>query len=329
MKFIKIYSLAVLGASLALAVSGCGKAEQEITTEEVFSSEEETTTEEIITENNLDNEQNTERLYQTENEIKEYIENCTVLSGEYRDYIRYEDDYKGNDYVTVIQVTEVYDDGSIKGVYGNELNEVIINDSRSYDTTKILKDDIIRIYGKYEGAEKTDKTESTDEVLVFTMYAADILDEITMPGADTFSIGSYDGEGSPLTYLTNQLQVGDTEDLYAGLDYAGAYDGEYNVITVSMYTSDVESDSDPVGTIEISNKLQGGDTLVVQGDAELYHDFEAQNDWGAEYDALYTFTMDEAICYIGLNKKGDEVTMKYMSLRSEIDNLTMTEHYVP
>lgn len=308
-----------------ICVSGCGNNVQEQTSSEVVKESEDTT--EATTEMAKENE------YTSEDSIKEYVGKCSPLDVEYRDFIRYEGDYIGKDYVAVVQVSEVFDDGSIKVTYRDASEEMILNDFRKYDTTKILKDDVIRFYGKYEGSQKTVEPFTVDEAPAFSMYAADIFDEITMPGADPFVNNTQLAEGEDdsdtLPYLSYQAQFENTEeDLYSGLDYAGSYDSDYNVINISMYTSDIDTVSDPVGNIEISNKLQGGDTLVEQGSSELYHDYEAQSEWGGSYDALYTFTLDDAIYYIGLKKNGDDVTMEYFSLRSLIDTLKMTEHYV-
>lgn len=304
---------------------GCGNNVQEPTSSEAMQEIEDTT--ETTTEMVEQNE------YTSENSIKEYVGKCSPLDVEYRDFIRYEGDYIGKDYVAVVQVSEVFDDGSIKVTYRDASEEMILNDFRKYDTTKILKDDVIRFYGKYEGSQKTGEPFTVDEAPAFSMYAADIFNEVTMPGADEFVDNTVLGEGEDdsdsLPYVSYQAQFGNEEDLYNGLDYAGSYDGDYNSITVSMYTSDIESSSDPVGVIDVWNKLQGGDTLTEQGSSELYHDYEAQAEWGGSYDALYTFTMDGAIYYIGLKKNGDDVSMEYFSLRSQIDVLKMTEHYVP
>ena len=272
-----------------------------------------------------------ENDYITEDSIKEYVGKCVPLDVEYRDFIRYEDDYIGNDYVAVVQVAEVFEDGSIRVTYRNASEEMVLDDYRKYDTTKILKDDVIRFYGSYTGSVKTTAPYTVDEAPEFSMYAADIFNEITMPGADEFVDNTVLGEGEDdsdsLPYVSYQEQFDNEEDLYSGLDYAGAFSGDYNTIYVSMYTSDIETSSDPVGVIEVWNKLQGGDTLVEQGSAELYHDYEAQAEWGSSYTALYTFTMDGAIYYIGLKKNVDSVTMDYMSLRDQLDVLQMTEHY--
>lgn len=105
---------------------------------------------------------------------------------DYKDILRYEDNYKGKNYFIDIKVAQIMDDGSLRAYFDYDNNDIIISDEREYDKTKILPDDEIRMYGKYDGSGKVTRelTSTDEEVPLFTMYAADISGTITMPGSE-------------------------------------------------------------------------------------------------------------------------------------------------
>lgn len=118
----------------------------------------------------------------TEDEAVEYRNACLENSFAYSDLIRYEEEYIGKDYVFQVQVSQVieggklrvYDDAEGNGSYLN--NEYYIMDERTLDTTKIIEDDIIAVYGKYAGLVKITRAlgNTTDEIPGFYMYLCDI-----------------------------------------------------------------------------------------------------------------------------------------------------------
>jgi hypothetical protein len=115
-------------------------------------------------------------LYSTKEEVEKYKDSCQPATFSYNDLLRYEDDYKGNDYYFTVTVAQVMDDGSLRANFDENLNDIILEDKRAYDTTKILADDEITAYARYVGTTKITRaaTGVEDEVPCFEMYAADI-----------------------------------------------------------------------------------------------------------------------------------------------------------
>jgi hypothetical protein len=67
-------------------------------------------------------------------------------------------------------------DGSLRANFDENYNDIILEDKRVYDTTKILADDQITAYARYVGTTKITRaaTGVEDEVPCFEMYVADI-----------------------------------------------------------------------------------------------------------------------------------------------------------
>jgi len=120
----------------------------------------------------------------TEDEALEYMDKCLENSFKYSNLVRYEDEYKGENYTFQAKVSQVmengdlrvYDDSEGTGFYMD--NEYYIVDRRNLDTTKIIVDDIITIYGEYAGLVGLTRAinDSTEYVPGFYMYLCDIED---------------------------------------------------------------------------------------------------------------------------------------------------------
>lgn len=103
--------------------------------------------------------------------------------------------------------------------------------------------------------------------------------------------------------------------------YGGGYEGSTYYIEVTMFTS---MESDCYGTVSYFDN-EGNENLYY-----LYSDYDAYNDWGYEYDYLFTFNdKDDVIFYLGMKNTSNGVTMDLMTLRATMDTLTMIWHRDP
>ena len=118
--------LMFLAALTSISLAGCSESTTDIeTTTEVTESAED------VTDNSEDNEdtESTEQTASTslssEDEIKEYILSCDPLLGDYKDILRYEDDYLGKNYFIDVRVVQVLDDGSLRAYFDYDNNDII------------------------------------------------------------------------------------------------------------------------------------------------------------------------------------------------------------
>lgn len=117
----------------------------------------------------------------TAEEAREYMESCS-WSTDYNDIMRYEGDYVGKDFAFFAKVSQVMTDGSLV-VYddadgdGNYTdNQYYIMDRRSLETTKILENDMITIYGSYVGIVELERAIGNSVISIpgFNMYLCDM-----------------------------------------------------------------------------------------------------------------------------------------------------------
>lgn len=114
--------------------------------------------------------------YSTKEEVEAYKKTCQPANFDYNNLMRYEENYKGNDYVFTVSVAQIMNDGKEIRAYCDDTHDIIIEDMREYDTVKILQDDNITVYGNYVGAVEITRSinDSQEQVPCFRMYAADI-----------------------------------------------------------------------------------------------------------------------------------------------------------
>ncbi len=100
--------------------------------------------------------------------------------------------------------------------------------------------------------------------------------------------------------------------------YGGLYQGNIYYMEITMFTA-VESDC--YGTVFYFDN-EGNENHYY-----LYSDYDAYNEWGYEYDYLFTFNDNyDVIYYIGMKNTSNGVAMDLMTLRESMDTLTMMEH---
>lgn len=287
---------------MAVAMVGCGEdgSNQDDTTEIT-----ENTTEQLLdTEESKDTEQVTDNSLATEDGIKEFVMSCDPLIDDYKDILRYEDNYKGKNYFIDIKVAQIMDDGSLRAYFDNDNNDIIISDKREYDTTKILTDDEIRLYGTYEGAGKVTRalTSTDEEIPMFTMYAADINGAVTMPGSEM--VGTDVADSNIQDDVTSTNLNSTSSDIKAS-DLAGYYVGEQNNLDINIYSS---PDGDEIGNWNYADD-SGYIVAIDDGDYLLC----------GEYYRLV----------LSPRKEGDQIIVELWSeTGGELwETLTMTEHY--
>lgn len=148
--------------------------------EQETSEEKNTETEEVVEEGST-TDKNEESS--AKEEVENYKNKCQTATFQYNNLLRYEDQYKGHSYKFTAEVLQLMDGGKTLRVSYEEpndesfnTNEVVIFDSRTYDTVKILQDDTITVYADYVGGQEFTRTINDTKVTVpcFRMYAADI-----------------------------------------------------------------------------------------------------------------------------------------------------------
>lgn len=104
-----------------------------------------------------------------------FIDKCKEYN--YKDILRYPDKYKGKKIKVTVKIYQkfgggLFDDSEYYRSYTNDdydtwmNNEFVFTDERESDDTKLLEDDIIVIYGTYDGTKKIERalTNTDDEV---------------------------------------------------------------------------------------------------------------------------------------------------------------------
>lgn len=106
---------------------------------------------------------------------EKYMRECESVG--YRDLMRYEDEHKGKKLYLVGQIVQTMD-GGFRCISESD-EEYYVNDIREYDTTKVLVDDTVVIWGDYAGVTKLTRavTNVEEEVPVIDAQYIDIYDE--------------------------------------------------------------------------------------------------------------------------------------------------------
>lgn len=109
---------------------------------------------------------------------------ASATTASYKDLMRTPEDYEGQYIVLTVKVQQTVKDGQFR-VYTDDGNgwymadEYYMLDKRVDDDTKILDDDVIKVYGQYEGAEEVVRalTGTKDEVPVIDILYIDLISE--------------------------------------------------------------------------------------------------------------------------------------------------------
>lgn len=128
-----------------------------------------------------------------EEPIDKYDIESMAVTGSYKDFMRYEQDYLGQYVVIVVNVGSessnneyICNDTTYYpsiGQYMSNGDTIIIRDERYYDDIRWLEGDYIKIYGKFMGVEtrsfvyKLTGVETELDVPVFEVYYADLVQE--------------------------------------------------------------------------------------------------------------------------------------------------------
>nr|WP_317281901.1 SH3 domain-containing protein [uncultured Anaerotignum sp.] len=171
-----------LGIALLIGLSGCS----ESTTVEVESSATESVVEETTLEESL--EETTAMVERTTIEssskdlqdemLSEYAREKykgECITFDYREYFRYEDEYKGTQVYLVAQVDQILDGKEFR-CYSVEGDEYLVRDKRELDKTKLLVNDLVVVWGEYVGTTKITRAINNveEEILVLDAKYIDI-----------------------------------------------------------------------------------------------------------------------------------------------------------
>lgn len=152
----------------------------------------ENTTEENTTEEQTEEQSDEQTEELTEEPLlseEEFRNSCTELS--YKDILRNPDDYIGNNVVVTVKVAQTgisgsfFDTNEYMRAYSNDEYDwwmgdtYVLIDKRTTDTTKILQDDIITVYGTFVGTQEFTLalTGTSEEYPVFEIKYMDLIGE--------------------------------------------------------------------------------------------------------------------------------------------------------
>lgn len=274
-----------------------------------------------ITENTTEAEETEEEeTVISEKEAADYVKKCRPLTEKYTSIIRNIDEFESVDFKVTAKVAQIMNNGKYYAYYDDSLNnEIIIVDNRTYDDTKIVEGDFIRIYGRFDGfttmTRAINKVE--EEIPTFVMYAADIADVFTMPGADGLSVDEngniveYNiGSETETTY--NDEQQNSSSDSYdtessniKPEDLAGYYVGDQNNLDINIYSS---PDGDEIGNWSYAD--DSGYIVAIE-------------------DGNYLLCGEYYTLVLAPKKEGGQIVVElWGETGGELwETLTMTEHY--
>lgn len=202
--------LICLGAATIIAVSGCGgkttikegPSAAESTAVETSleeSLEESTKTAEVEEKTTMESSSKALQDEMLDEYAREkYKEECETF--DYRNYFRYEDEYKGKKVYLVAQIDQILEGNEFR-CYSVDGDEYLIRDKRELDKTKLLVDDLVVIWGEYAGTTKITRALNNveEEVLMLDARYIDIY-ENGMTFDDYYSY--YAGNTSQPEYMT-------------------------------------------------------------------------------------------------------------------------------
>lgn len=170
-KKIILTAISLLWFGIAL-LSGDDSSEQPTTTENATTQTAKEVTKE---ESTKAKEEATTKKKNAKKEKQAFIDKCKEYN--YKDILRYPDKYKGKKIKVTVKIYQKFGGGLFDGSeyyrsYTNDdydtwmNNEFVFTDERESDDTKLLEDDIIVIYGTYDGTKKIERalTNTDDEV---------------------------------------------------------------------------------------------------------------------------------------------------------------------
>lgn len=165
-----------LACSLML-LSGCTTTSTqpaESNTQKVQETAQETSEKETEINENIAAESELQKELLAEYKQEKYKEECEEV--QYRDYMRFEDRYKGEKVYVIGTVDQAVD--NVLRCYSDVGDEYYVVDKREYDTTKILTDDVVVIWGDYAGIKKITRAgnEEKAEVCAINAKYIDIYD---------------------------------------------------------------------------------------------------------------------------------------------------------
>lgn len=183
-----ISSIAIVGFLIFMFIGMLSPDTETATTEDIDS---ETTTEEITTEEPTTEEITTTEEPTTEAAVSAEDFKASCISISYKDLLRNPDDYVGQNIKIDLKIAQTgipgswLDSGEYMRAYSKSDYDLwygdtyIIIDNRVDDDTKILVDDIITVYGTYEGVAEMELalTETTEEYPLIDMEYMDLIGE--------------------------------------------------------------------------------------------------------------------------------------------------------
>lgn len=222
----------------------------------------------------------------------DYISQCTT-DFDYKDLIRNEKENVGKKIELEVKVQQIMQEGGItyyraytNDEYGFWLgNEFIIFDKRKDDKTKILADDILKVYGEYSGTETIVRalTGTGEDVPAVNMYYADFLDE-----------GSPASEIDEETLNDGKIDTdfGDFFLKYDSYEMSEDYDGKDCVIVYFDYTN-LSQENSSFGSSVIVKAFQNGvqceTAYIFDEDNKPYNDSYTEVKNGVTIKVAYAF----------------------------------------
>lgn len=140
-----------------------------------------------------------------------YKAGCVPI--DYREFFRYEDRYKGTDVYQILEVSQVMEDGGLRGYSitdGLLGDEYYVQDSRYEKDMRILVDDKIIVWGTYTGTVKLTRAinDLQEDVFAIDAKIIELLDETADIGQQ---VRSESGQAEPAASMGDSLSGSDQD----------------------------------------------------------------------------------------------------------------------
>lgn len=211
---------------------------------------------------------------------EQYISECETY--DYKELARYPDTYKGKKMKLVVHIEQIVSGGFLdknsyyraytKGDYSLWMgDEYFLYDYRTDDTTKILVEDYLVVYGEYNGTVEVKRalTGTTDEIPSINVYYAEFIDEDT---ANEKAVESKPGNEEIFADNNIDVEFDGFKIAYDGYEISKDYDGNKVIIVFFNFTNNNDEAKSPGTNCSIKAYQDGiecDDAYIFDGPEEV------------------------------------------------------------
>ena len=196
---------------------------------------------------------------------EQFINECETY--DYKDLARFPDDYKGKKIKLIVHVEQIvsgglFDNSSYyraytKGDYSLwSGDEYFLYDKRKDDTTKILQDDYLIVYGEYNGTVEVKRalTGTTDEIPSVNVFYAEFVDESS---ANETAAQTASGNEEIFADNTIDVEFDDVKIVYDGYEISKDYEGNKVIIVYFNFTNNSDEAKSPGTKVSVKAYQDG------------------------------------------------------------------------